>query len=306
MDRKEAVMQTNLKTFICLCLALVCAGGAASAGIDQGGRGKFYIVGMGTAPDLITIRGADVIRSADIVLIGSEQEREMWKESIKNKEVWYCPDWIRVLYGVDPQTIKDPQRRALSEKGIKARQELADKIRSAVEKGKIVVSLQGGDPMMYGLTLLLEMLPKDISTEIVPGIGAFQAASAAVKMSPPYGYDTNGVILTMADWAGRKDVNEKLMAAGSTMVFYTMLLDYQRVFSQLQRYYPADTPVAVVSDAGDREKQQVIRSTVGRFLKEVDYRNLPAERHILLIGKFLKVGQARKDFVPQIERGHTK
>jgi precorrin-4 methylase len=299
-------MQTNLKTFICLYLALVCAGGAVSAGTDQGGRGKFYIVGMGTAPDLITIRGAEVVRNADIVLIGSEQEGEMWKESIKNKEVWYCPDWIRVLYGVDPQTIKDPQRRALSEKGIKARQELADKIRSAVEKGKIVASLQGGDPMMYGLTLLLEMLPKDIPTEIVPGVGAFQAASAAVKMSPPYGYDTNGVILTMADWAGRNDVNEKLMAAGSTMVFYTMLLDYQKVFSQLKRYYPADTPVAVVSDAGNRENQQVIRSTVGRFLKEVDYRNLPAERHILLVGKFLKVGQARKDFVPQIERGHTK
>jgi hypothetical protein len=45
---------------------------------------------------------------------------------------------------------------------------------------------------------------------------------------------------------------------------------------------------------------------VGRFLKEVDYGNLPAERHILLVGKFLKVGQVRKDFVPQIERGHTK
>jgi precorrin-4 methylase len=299
-------MQTNLKTFICLCLALVCAGGAVRAGTDQGGRGKFYIVGMGTAPDLITIRGVEVIRSADIVLIGSEQEREMWKESIKNKEVWYCPDWIRVLYGVDPQTIKDPQRRALSEKGIKARQELADKIRSAVEKGQIVASLQSGDPMMFGLTLLLEILPKDLPSEIVPGVGAFQAASAAVKMSPPYGYDTNGVILTMADWAGRTDVNEKLMAAGSTMVFYTMLLDYQKVFAQLQRYYPADTPVAVVIDAGDRENQQVIRSTVGRFLKEVDYRNLPAERHILLVGKFLKVGQARKDFVPQIERGHTK
>lgn len=299
-------MQTNLKTFICLCLSLVCARVAVHADTSQGGRGKFYIVGMGTAPDLITIRGAEVVKSADIVLIGSEQEGKMWNESIKNKEVWYCPDWIRVLYGVDPQTIKDPQRRALSEKGIKARQELADKIRSAVEKGKIVASLQGGDPMMYGLTLLLEMLPKDIPTEIVPGVGAFQAASAAVKMSPPYGYDTNGVILTMADWAGRTDVNEKLMAAGSTMVFYTMLLDYQKVFSQLQHYYPADTPVAVVSDAGDRESQQVIRSTVGRFLKEVDYRNLPAERHILFVGKFLKAGQARKDFVPQIERGHTK
>ena len=145
-----------------------------------------------------------------------------------------------------------------------------------MQDGKIVVSLQGGDPMMFGLlTFMLEMLPKDIPSEIVPGIGAFQAASAAVKMSPPYGYDTNAVILTLADWEGRVDVNEKLMAAGSTMVFYTMNFDYPKVFSQLGRFYSADTPVAIVSDAGDRNNQKVIRSTVGRFLQDVNYRDLP-------------------------------
>jgi len=183
---------------------------------------------------------------------------------------------------------------------MKARQELVDRIRAAVQSGKIVASLQGGDPMMFGLTFMLEMLPMDVPSEIVPGIGAFQAASAAVKMSPPYGYDTSGVILTMADWGGRADLNEKLMAAGSTMVFYTMHFDYPKVFSQLARFYPADTPVAVVSDAGDRTNQKVTQSTVGRFLEEVDYRNLPEERHILLVGKFLKAGQARKDSLPQV------
>lgn len=289
-----------------LCLVIVCVGISLGADAGQGAKGKFYIVGMGTAPDLVTIRGAEVIRSADIVLVGTEQEREFWKEYIQNKEVWYCPDWIRLFYGAAPQTIEQPQRRALAEKAAKAREELAARIKSAVEKGEVVVFLQGGDPMMYGITLLFEMLPKDIPTEVVPGIGAFQAASAAVKMSPPYGYDTNAVILTMADWPGRTDVNEKLMAAGSTMVFYTMLFDYPKVLSQLQRSYPLDTPVAVVIDAGDRNNQKVIHSTVGQFLKEVDYKNLPAERHILLVGKFLKVGQARKDFVPQIERGHIK
>jgi precorrin-4 methylase len=79
------------------------------------------------------------------------------------------------------------------------------------------------------------------------------------------------------------------------MVFYTMGLDYPSLFAQLQRHYPADTPVAVVNDAGDLNQQTVIRSTVRKFLQEVDYRSLPPERHILLVGKFLRVGQARKD-----------
>jgi precorrin-4/cobalt-precorrin-4 C11-methyltransferase len=151
--------------------------------------------------------------------------------------------------------------------------------------------------MMYGMTLFLEMLPADVPSEIVPGVGAFQAASAALKMSPPYGYDTSAVILTMGDWPGRVDTNEKLMAGGSTMVFYTLALDYPPLFAQLRRFYPADTPVAVVSDAGDQNLQKVFRSTVGRFLEEVDYRSLPRERHMLFVGKFLNVGQARKDFL---------
>jgi len=124
-------------------------------------------------------------------------------------------------------------------------------------------------------------------------------------MSRPFGYETSAVILTMDDWEGRVDVNEKLMACGSTLVVYTMLLDYPRLFSQLNKYYPADTPVAEVVDAGDRVNQKVIRSTVGRFMDAVDYKNLPEERHILLVGKFLEVGQARKDFVPEISSGHA-
>ena len=154
--------------------------------------------------------------------------------------------------------------------------------------------------MMYGMTLFLEMLPAEVTTEIVPGIGAFQAASAALKHSPPYGYDTSAVILTMDDWSGRTDTNETLMKAGSTMVFYTMNLDYPRLFGQLKRHYPAATPVAVVCDAGDPAQQKVVESTVGDFLGNVDYRALPSNRHLLFVGKFLKAGQARLDFTPRV------
>jgi len=289
-----------------LFIVLTCAGHASIGNDSQSGHGKFFIVGMGTAVDLITIRGVEVIKAADILLVGGADEKALWSEYTKNKEVWFCPNSLRALYGVDPKTIKDPQRRTRAENNMKARQELAEKIRAAVQGGKIIAFLQSGDPMIFGQTFLLEMLPKDVPTEIVPGIGSFQAASAAVKMSPPYGFDTSAVILTLEDWKGRVDVNEKLMAAGSTMVFYTMNFNYPKVFSQLGRFYAPDTPVAVVCNAGDRKEEKVIRSTVGRFLQEVDYKNLPAERHILLVGKFLKVGQARKDFLPQIEREHKQ
>jgi precorrin-4/cobalt-precorrin-4 C11-methyltransferase len=302
--RMEGYVKVLSRMIVCACLVLAGVSGVALAGQTQPGRGKFYIVGMGTAPDLITIRAAEVVRSADIIMVENEQQRDLWKDRIGNKEVWFCPQSILRWYGLDPETIKDPQQRALVEKGVTTRRAVVDRIRSAVEQGRIVASLQGGDPMMYGLTMFLEMLPSGLPSEIVPGVGAFQAATAAVKMSPSYGYDTNGVILTAADWAGRADPNEKLMATGSSMVFYTMRFDYPAVFAQLQRLYPADTPVAVVNYAGDLANQRVIRSTVGRFLQDVDYKALPDEQHTLLIGKFLTAGQARKEPVSQIGEGH--
>jgi precorrin-4 methylase len=99
----------------------------------------------------------------------------------------------------------------------------------------------------------------------------------------------------MDDWHGRRDVNENLMALQTSMVVYTMHLDYPKFFEKLGRYYSPDTPVAVVCDAGSSDSQVVIRSTVKRFLRDVDYKDLPDERHILLIGHFLKAGQSRKD-----------
>jgi precorrin-4 methylase len=258
--------------------------------------GKFYIVGMGTAPDLITVRAQKAIARADVVLAEEGSDAD-WAGLMQGKEIWRWPHAFRRYYGADPKLFKDPAQRAQAEAMDKTRHELIGRIKSAVEGGKVVACLEGGDPMMYGLTLFLEMLPPDLPSEIVPGVGAFQSASAAVKWSPTFGYDTSAVILTMGDWPGRVDTNDRLMATGSTMVFYTMGINYPALFSQLGRHYPADTPVAVVSDAGDLQKEKVIRSTVGRFLQEVDYRDLPRERHMLFVGKFLKVGQARKDFL---------
>jgi len=284
-------------------LLLLCATGTAVAA-----PGKFYIVGMGTAPDLITLRGIEVIKSADIILLEQPSEKDYWKDFIGNKEVMYCPHGSRVGYGLDPKKVADPDIRAIVENNAKLRQEAVEKVRKAVEAGKVVAALEGGDPMIYGTTFYLEMLPKDCPSEIIPGIGAFQSMTAAVKMSPVFGYDTNSVIITMDDFTGRKDINDKLMETQTSMIFYTMGLNYPRLFEQLKKHYPANTPVAVVSFAGERDKQTVVRSTVGKFLTDVDYKKLPVDGHSVLVGKFLEVGQARVDALigakKQIERVH--
>jgi precorrin-4 methylase len=274
--------------YLCVIMAAMLSGQATSAG-----SGKFYIIGMGTAPDLLTLRGAEILDETQIVMLEDERDKEAWKEYIGQKEVWIAPNSARLYYGLDPEKITDKKIKIKVKEIDKIRKEIIARITRAVRKGKTVSALQWGDPMMFGMTYYLEMLPEDIPTEIIPGIGAFQAASAAVEMSPPYGWDTNSVILTAADWPERTDKNETLMSHQASMAFYTMFLDYPALFRDLNRHYPPDTPVAVVCNAGDRNQQKIIRSTVGKFLNEVNYKELPV--HMLFVGKFLTAGQARKD-----------
>lgn len=291
----------NRTRFLWTLAALALALAPASAA-----PGKFYIVGMGTSPDLVTLRGDKILRQAELFVLEDASDKEAWVEYIGGKETWVAPHGCRVGYGVKPDEVKDPDVRAIIVQNEKHRQEAVGKIRAAVEAGKTVVAPCWGDAMVYGTVWYLEMLPKDFPSEIIPGVGAFQAGSAALKKSTTFGYDTNSVILTQCDFPGRKDVNDKLMRAGTSLVIYTMHLDYPKVFAELKRHYPAATPAAVVCFAGDPVKEKVIHSTVGAFLKDVDYRNLPADLHILFVGKFLAKGQARVDGLIGAERFITR
>jgi len=290
---------------------LACAGGAfahndiwtgpalsavPAAADDNANVGKFYIIGMGTYPDLVTLRGLKVIEKTDIFVLEEHTDLDAWGDLIGQKPVIFCPHESRVLYGMDPEKVEDPVARAVARRNDKFRRDTVQQIADAVKEGKIVSSLQWGDPMVYGTTFYLEMLPKETPTEIVPGLGAFEAGSAAIKWSPTFGGSNNAVILTMGDFEGRTDSNDKLAKLKTAMVAYTCGLSFPLFFKQLNENYDPDTPVAVVCFAGVPGREQVINSTVGKFMDEVDYKTLPY-LNIVFVGNFIGHGQARSDYL---------
>ena len=95
-------------------VALVAAGtmGAAQQAAAQL-PGKFYIVGMGTCPDLMTLRAAKVCEKTDVFLLEEQGDAVAWKEIIGSRPVIYCPHGTRVGYGADISKVKDPAARAV-------------------------------------------------------------------------------------------------------------------------------------------------------------------------------------------------
>ena len=105
-------MKQPFSTAIC-CLGIMVSCQIAVGQPAARVTGRFYIVGMGTAPDLITVRAQKVIASADVVLTEEGPASAGWPELVRGKEVWHWPHTFRRYYGLDPGTLRDPAQRAV-------------------------------------------------------------------------------------------------------------------------------------------------------------------------------------------------
>jgi precorrin-4 methylase len=164
-------------------------------------------------------------------------------------------------------------------------------IREAVAAGKTVAVLDNGDPMIYGPHAGYLEEFANLSPEVVPGLSSFNAANAALKRDVTRGVASHSVILTAAmgsqEGYSGKDSLEKLAESQSTMVFFTMGMDLPAVVEKLKRSYPGDTPIAIVSQAGCRESENVLRATLDTVLAQTEGGKLPFE-HLIYVGDFLR------------------
>lgn len=142
--------------------------------------GHLYGVGVGPGnPGLITLRAAGLIASADVVAYHRAAHRESTARRI-------AADHIRP--GVVEEPLVYPVTTGMTDHPLGYYGALADfydecaeRFRAHLEAGRSVVCLAEGDPLFYGSFMYVhDALREDFPTEVVPGITAMAAASAAV------------------------------------------------------------------------------------------------------------------------------
>ncbi len=162
---------------------------------------KVYFIGAGPgAPDLITVRGQDIIRTADLVLYaGSLVPRAVVDQARDGAEV------------VDSSPLTLEQTHALLKKTVSA--------------GGTAARVHTGDPSLYGAVReQIRLLDRDgLAWEIVPGVtAAFAAAAlAGVGFTVPEAVQT----LILCRQEGRTPVPDgqslrKLASHGAAMAVY--------------------------------------------------------------------------------------
>lgn len=287
-----------LAKFIGVCLVFLFSlialqNAVASNALTDPKEGKIYLVGVGPGDsDLITIRGMNIIRKADLIICW-EGILERFSRELKGKEIVQPPRgvWIWFGYGKKASEFKGGELEKFR-KSEKARAEIITKVRNAVIHGETVAFLSQGDPLIYGPWVWILREFREMRPIVIPGLSSFNAGNAALQKDVTSGKTTKSVILTMPDLHGmaKTDTIEKLASHRATLVIFmpfvrnTNLVD---LVQKLSAHYPSKTPIALVSYAGYRQKERIVKGRLSNILVRVGNQKLPFET-LIYVGDFLR------------------
>ena len=192
--------------------------------------GHVIFIGAGPgAADLITLRGADRLRQADVVLFDALTDPALRKLAPQAR-------WV----DVGKRGFRESTRQASID---------AMLVRMA-QQHAVVVRLKGGDPSIFGRLEeeLQALAAAGIGCEVVPGVTAAIAAAAATQRPLTRRGQGRSVSLTTAmDHSGNLSAGRH----ADTEVFYMAGRQLGKLGRALRGAgWPLDTPVCVVSRAG--------------------------------------------------------
>ncbi|MBR6205034.1 MAG: uroporphyrinogen-III C-methyltransferase [Candidatus Methanomethylophilaceae archaeon] len=232
--------------------------------------GKVYLVGAGPGdPGLLTVKAADLIRKADVVVY----------DALANHEILdSCKEGV-VLIDAGKRggnhTMTQDQTNA--------------KLVELAEAGKVVVRLKGGDPFMFGRGAeeAEELRKAGLEVHVVPGISSTISVPELCGIPVTHRDHTPLVtFLTGHEKADRDEdrINWKALVGGhGTLVILMGMGNAEHISSELLAGgMDPQTPAAIITN-GSTPQQRIERTVVSRLKETIDSKGLSAPG-IMVIG----------------------
>ena len=226
-----------------------------------------HFVGAGPgAPDLLTLRGAELLKNADCVIYAGSLVNPALRAMTKEN--------CRILNSAS-MTLE----------------QVLSAFREEEQAGGSTVRLHTGDPSVYGaIREQIDALEEEgIPYDVTPGVSSFSGAAAALSAEYTLPGVSQTVILTRME--GRTPVPEgeklsELSKHGASMVLFLSAGMMKNVQEELLKgAYNSKTPAAIVYKATWPE-EKVVRCTVGT-LAESGRKAGITKTALLLVGDFL-------------------
>jgi precorrin-4/cobalt-precorrin-4 C11-methyltransferase len=237
-------------------------------------RGRVSFVGAGPgAPDLLTLRGAQVIAAADVVI---------WASSLVHPDV--------LTHARANAEIVDSARLPM--------ESVLPYYRRAAREGLHVARVHSGDPSLWGAIQeqLEQCAALDLDTEIVPGVSSFTAVAARIGRELTIPQVAQSVILTRLGGGKTPMPPGEQVAAfarhGTTMaLFLSAARSGQLQDELLAGGYPPDTP-CVIAFQVTWPDELIVRCALEDLAASIKERKL-WKHTLVLVGPALAAGGTR-------------
>lgn len=229
---------------------------------------KVYFIGAGPGdPKLITIKGKETIERAEVIIYAGSLVNEAILQYALNAKERYNSATLNL-------------------------KEIGEIFSKAKEMDFNVARIHSGDPSIYGaineqMRLLDDM---EIAYEVIPGISAFQAASAALcqELTLPEVCQT----VTITRVAGRTPVPEKedlkeIIKTRPTLILFLSISKLSKIVEILKTSYASTTPIAIVYKASWPE-EQIIIGTLKDIRERMDAKDIRKTALIMVGDVFTK------------------
>lgn len=226
-----------------------------------------YFIGAGPgAPDLLTLRGRDLINRAQVCLYAG---------SLVPKEILaHCPKDARII---------DTAPLSLDE--------IIAEMDEATKLGLDVARLHSGDLSIWSAVgeQMRRLDALNIPYSLTPGVPAFAAAAALLKRELTLPEIAQSVVLTRTSGrASAMPSAEKLSTfaqTGSTLAIHLSIHILKDVTKELSQYYGLDCPVAVVYRASWPD-EQIFQGTLATITSQLNT-TLIERTALILVGPAL-------------------
>ncbi|APG28507.1 uroporphyrinogen-III C-methyltransferase [Syntrophotalea acetylenivorans] len=238
-------------------------------------QGIVYLIGAGPGdPGLITVKGRDCLRRAEVVVYDYLANPALLAEA--------PPEAERIFVGKTrgQHHTPQPQINAL--------------LVERAQRGQVVARLKGGDPYVFGRggEEAEELVAAGVPFEVVPGISAGFAAAAYAGIPLTHREFTTSLGLVTGHENPEKKVSnldwQKLATGVGTLVFYMGMTNLALIAEQLMANgRDPQTPVAVIR-WGTTPQQQTVTATLGDVVEKVAAAGLKPPA-VIVIGEVVRL-----------------
>ena len=270
----------------------------------------WYLVGAGPGdPGLITARGLELIRRADVVVYDYLANAQLLEQAPAGAELVYAgkkgysahvsQDEINTLLVRKARELD--ARRAADAHPVQSQAADADPAQHAADadptRDPVLVRLKGGDPYVFGRggEEALALREAGIPFEVVPGVTAGIAAPAYAGIPVTHRKVASSVTLvtghedpTRTETSLAWEALAVLVKRGDTVCFYMGVRALPQIAERLQAEgVSSETPVAVVRQA-TTPGQQTLVSTLARVAEDVARARLTSPA-IIVVGRTVEL-----------------